>query len=144
MTEMFKIRSRVAAAPAIPTHAAKVGKAKAVLGLLAALSAAPVVRMRPLASWVVLGGAAALLPVAQVQAAQPVQAQASGQVVRVNLDQGKIAIKHGAIGKLDLPAMTLVYHVDPALLRGIAVGDAVSFTAERANGQYRLVELEKK
>ncbi len=96
------------------------------------------------AAWVMAALPVMLCPVAQVQAAQPVQAQASGQVVRVNPDQGKIAIKHGAIGKLDLPAMTLVYHVNPALLRGIAVGDTVSFTAERADGQYRLVALEKK
>ncbi|MBN9401534.1 MAG: copper-binding protein, partial [Burkholderiales bacterium] len=66
-----------------------------------------------------------------------------GEVVRVNAPAGKIAIRHGAIDKLDLPAMTLVYHVDPALLAGIAVGDRVEFTAERAGGQYRIVELKK-
>ncbi len=87
--------------------------------------------------------AAALAVPAIVSAAPPVQAQASGQVVRVDARAGKIAIRHGAIGKLDLPAMTLVYHVDPALLAGIAVGDRVEFTAERAGGQYRIVELKK-
>ena len=76
--------------------------------------------------------------------AQPVQAQASGQVVRVDAAAGKIAIKHDAISKLDIPAMTLVYHLDPALLRGIAVGDSVNFTATRDQGQYRIVALEKK
>ncbi|MGE4451443.1 copper-binding protein [Castellaniella sp.] len=77
------------------------------------------------------------------RAAAPVQARASGEVVRVNAPAGKIAIRHGAIDKLDLPAMTLVYHVDPALLAGIAVGDRVEFTAERTGGQYRIVELKK-
>lgn len=85
---------------------------------------------------------AAMLPVQAVHA-QAVQAQATGQVVRINAGAGKIAIRHGAIGKLDLPAMTLVYRVDPALLKGIAVGDPVSFTAERAGGQYRITELKK-
>lgn len=92
--------------------------------------------------WLVLPVLAAALPV-QVAQAQPVQAQATGQVVRIDAAAGKIAIRHGAIGKLDLPAMTLVYHVAPALLKGIAVGDRVDFTAERAGGQYRLTELKK-
>jgi Cu/Ag efflux protein CusF len=90
-----------------------------------------------------IGLAAALALPAQVQAAEPVQAQARGEVVRVNPEAGKIAIRHGAIARLDLPAMTLVYHIDPALLKGIAPGDTVSFTAERAGGQYRIVELKK-
>lgn len=92
--------------------------------------------------WFALPIAATVLPV-QAAHAQPVQAQATGQVVRITADAGKIAIRHGAIGKLDLPAMTLVYHIDPALLKGIAVGDQVSFTAERAGGQYRITELKK-
>ncbi|MGB3835621.1 copper-binding protein [Castellaniella sp.] len=95
------------------------------------------------------GGAALLVsilavgvPVAVVQA-QSVQAQASGTVVRVTPDKGKIAIRHSAISKLDLPAMTLVYHLDPALLAGVQNGDKVDFTAERRNGQYWVVKLEK-
>lgn len=88
--------------------------------------------------------AAAAMAVSMVAtAAQPVQAHAQGTVVRVNAAQGKIAIRHGEISALDLPAMTLVYHIDPALLRGVAAGDSVSFTAERAGGQYRIVDLKK-
>ncbi|MDY0309996.1 MAG: copper-binding protein [Castellaniella sp.] len=87
--------------------------------------------------------AAALALPGVVSAAAPVQAQASGEVVRVNAAGGKIAIRHGAIDKLDLPAMILVYHADPALLAGIAAGDRVDFTAERASGHYRIVALKK-
>lgn len=102
----------------------------------------------PLAGGAALPGVLPLAAVALaapgvVLAATPVRAQASGEVVRVNAGAGKIAIRHGAIGKLDLPAMTLMYHIDPALLAGIAVGGAVDFTAERADGQYRIVELKK-
>ncbi len=82
------------------------------------------------------------VPVAVVQA-QSVQAQASGTVVRVTPDKGKITIRHSAISKLDLPAMTLVYHLDPTLLAGVQPGDKVDFTAERRNGQYWVVKLEK-
>jgi Cu/Ag efflux protein CusF len=101
--------------------------------LLAALSLPSALIALPLA--------AALVP-SNAQA-KVVQAQASGQVVRVDAGAGKIAIRHGAIRKLELPAMTLVYHADPALLTGIAAGDTVDFTAERVGGQYRIVELEK-
>lgn len=85
---------------------------------------------------------AATMPAALVQA-QPIQAQSSGTVVRVIPGSGKVAIRHPAISKLDLPAMTLVYHLDPALLAGIKAGDKVDFTAERRDGQYRIVALEK-
>ncbi|MFT0533817.1 copper-binding protein [Castellaniella hirudinis] len=80
----------------------------------------------------------------QVAQAQPVQARASGQVVRITPTAGKIAIRHGAIPKLELPAMTLVYHLDVVLLDGIVVGDIVEFTAQRANQQYRIIALKKK
>ncbi|MGB6241516.1 MAG: copper-binding protein [Castellaniella sp.] len=87
--------------------------------------------------------AALALPVTAAAQAQPVQAQASGQVVRIDAAAGKIAIRHDAISKLELPAMTLVYRVDPALLSGIAVGDAVDFTAQRASGRYQITALKK-
>jgi len=80
---------------------------------------------------------------AQVAVAQPVQAQSSGKVVRVDPAKGKIAIQHGAIAPLDLPAMTLVYQIDPALLAGVSVGDVVKFTAERSDKRYRIVQLKK-
>ncbi len=75
--------------------------------------------------------------------AQNVQAQSSGKVIRVDQAKGKIALQHGAIPKLELPAMTLVYLIDGKLLLGIAVGDNVNFTAERAGGKYRIIELKK-
>ncbi len=78
--------------------------------------------------------------------AAPVQAQqadASGEVRRVDMAKGTIAIKHGPIRELQLPAMTLVYRTEPALLQGIAVGDTVKFTATRQNGEYVITKLSK-
>ena len=46
-------------------------------------------------------------------------------------------------GTRELPLICPHGHVDPALLAGISVGDRVDFTAERAGGQYRIVELKK-
>ncbi|CUJ17717.1 copper-binding protein [Achromobacter sp. 2789STDY5608621] len=64
------------------------------------------------------------------------QAEASGEVRRVDPAAGKVTIKHDAIAALDLPAMTLVYQADPSLLAKIKAGDKVRFTAERKDGKY--------
>ncbi len=76
-------------------------------------------------------------------AAQAQQASASGEVRRVDAAAGKITIKHGAISDLQLPAMTLVYRADPALLAAIKPGDKVKFTAKREGGQYVITEISK-
>lgn len=78
--------------------------------------------------------------------AVPAQAQegsGSGEVRRVDAQAGKVTIKHGPIGELELPAMTLVYRADPALLAGLQPGDKVRFTARRENGHYVVVEISK-
>lgn len=71
------------------------------------------------------------------------EATASGEVRRVDLREGKVTIKHGAISGLELPAMTLVYRAAPALLKDIKPGDRVKFTARREAGQYVLTEISK-
>lgn len=64
------------------------------------------------------------------------QADATGEVRRVDAAAGKVTIKHDAIKALDLPAMSLVYQADPALLANIKPGDKVRFTASRKDGKY--------
>ncbi|MCG7328588.1 copper-binding protein [Achromobacter sp. ACRQX] len=64
------------------------------------------------------------------------QADATGEVRRVDAAAGKVTIKHDAIKALDLPAMSLVYQADPALLANIKAGDKVRFTATRKDGKY--------
>jgi len=76
-------------------------------------------------------------------AAQAQQASASGEVRRVDMAAGKVTLKHDAIAALDLPAMTLVYQADPALLAGLKPGDKVSFTAERRDGRYVVTEISR-
>lgn len=91
--------------------------------------------------WALAAGAAAA---AFVTVAVAQQAQASGEVRRIDAAAGKITIKHGAIGELQLPAMTLVYRVDPALLQDIQAGDQVQFVAARQNDQYVILEIRKR
>ncbi len=71
------------------------------------------------------------------------EASASGEVRRMDAAAGKITLKHGAIADLELPAMTLVYRVDVALLGDIKPGDKVKFTARRENGQYVITKISK-
>jgi Cu/Ag efflux protein CusF len=85
----------------------------------------------PLAVAAVVAVVAAAAPLAFAQ-----QADASGEVRRVDPAAGKVTIKHDAIKQLDLPAMTLVYEADPALLANIKAGDKVRFTATRKDGKY--------
>ncbi|NYT38069.1 copper-binding protein [Allopusillimonas soli] len=90
----------------------------------------------------ILAAALAVTSFYSVQAVAQ-EASASGEVRRVDAKAGKVTIKHGAISDLDLPAMTLVYRCDPALLAGIKPGDKVKFKAKRENGQYVVTEISK-
>lgn len=91
-----------------------------------------------------LAGALGLAAVsAYVVVAQAQEASASGEVRRLDAAAGKITLKHGAIDALQLPAMTLVYKIDPALLAGIKPGDKVKFTAQRDGGDYVVTKIEK-
>lgn len=96
-----------------------------------------------------LTGAAVLLALAapltmQVAQAQAKQATATGEIRKIDMSEGKVMIRHGAIADLSLPAMTLVYRIDAALLAGLKPGDTVTFTAQRdADGQYRIVKIGK-
>jgi Cu(I)/Ag(I) efflux system periplasmic protein CusF len=71
------------------------------------------------------------------------QATAMGEVRRVDAQQGTVALRHGEIKDLDLPAATLVYHAAPALLKDIKPGDKVRFTATRQDGKYVVTAIDK-
>ncbi len=69
----------------------------------------------------------------------------TGEVRRLDPANKKITIKHGAISELDLPAMTLVYLIDPPLMQGLAPGDTVRFTARRSEGgEYIIIHIRKR
>ncbi len=71
------------------------------------------------------------------------QAEATGEVRRVDATEGKITIKHGAIKELNLPAMTLIYEAPPALLADIQPGDKVRFTVVHKDGKYVITALSR-
>ncbi|ETF03085.1 RND transporter [Advenella kashmirensis W13003] len=97
------------------------------------------VRVKKSIAAVILGLAAAVAVTGVAQAQET--GRGSGEVRRIQPDQGKIAIKQGAISDLKLPAMTLSYRIDASLLKNIKPGDSVSFTAERVGKEYVIKEI---
>lgn len=87
---------------------------KTWIPLLAALAIAAPLHAEPVAA-----------PVAQANV------MTDGVVRRVDVANGKLTLRHGPIVNLDMPAMTMVFRVQPLeLMKGLKVGDAVKFHAE--------------
>ena len=72
-------------------------------------------------------------------------ASISGEVKKIDVNAGKITLKHGAAKSLGMDEpMTMVYRVkDPALLKQVKVGDKVSFEAEEAASGYTVTKIQK-
>ena len=68
-----------------------------------------------------------------------------GVISRIDVQNGKVGIKHEAIANLKMPAMTMVFRVaDPALLKDLKVGDAVRFHAENPAGKLTVTAIQKR
>jgi Cu/Ag efflux protein CusF len=68
-----------------------------------------------------------------------------GEVTKVDESAGKITIKHGPIKKFDMEGgMTMVFRAqDPGLLKQVKPGDKIKFEADKINGQFTVMKLEK-
>jgi len=70
-------------------------------------------------------------------------AMAEGVVRKIDLANGKITLKHGAIVNLDMPPMTMVFRVQPPdLLNTVKAGDKVRFHAEQRDGGLTVTAIE--
>lgn len=59
----------------------------------------------------------------------------AGEVRKIDIEQGKLTIKHGPIENLQMPGMTMVFKAaNPAMLDKLQVGDKIEFAVEKANG----------
>lgn len=56
-----------------------------------------------------------------------------GVIRRIDLDAGKITIRHGELANLAMPAMTMTFTGDRTMLRDYKVGDRIRFRAERSS-----------
>jgi Cu(I)/Ag(I) efflux system periplasmic protein CusF len=67
----------------------------------------------------------------------------SGEVRKVDTDQGKVTLKHEAITNLDMPGMTMIFRADkPEMLKDLKVGDKVRFHAESVGGAIVVTHIE--
>ena len=68
-----------------------------------------------------------------------------GEVTKVDESAGKITIKHGAMPKFDMgDGMTMVFRAnDPAILKQVKAGDKIKFEADKVNGQFTVMKVEK-
>ncbi len=83
----------------------------------------------------------AMLTALTVAAQSP---DADGEVTKIDKAQAKVTLRHGEIKSLDMPAMTMVFRVNDAkLLDSLAVGDKVRFAAEKRDGAYTVVAIQK-
>lgn len=86
----------------------------------------------------ILGGLIVGLGVALSVQAQPVD----GEVKKIDVDAGKITLKHGPIQNLDIPAMQMAFRVaNPAWLQKLQVGDKVTFEADKVGGQFTVTVI---
>lgn len=66
----------------------------------------------------------------------------SGVVRNVDMAQGKITIKHGAIKNLGMPSMTMIFKAkDTAMLNAVKTGDMVQFIVERQSGALVITDI---
>ncbi len=74
------------------------------------------------------------------------QSLIDGQVTKIDASAGKITIKHGPMKKFDMEGgMTMVFRAnDPAILKQVKAGDKIRFEADKVNGQFTLMKVEKK
>ena len=66
-----------------------------------------------------------------------------GEVRKVDIEAGKLTLKHADIKSLDMPAMTMVFNVkDKAMLDKLKAGDKVKFKAINDGGKFTVTEIQ--
>jgi len=70
-------------------------------------------------------------------------AMTEGEVRKVDKAAKKITLKHGPIVNLDMPGMTMVFHVkDSKMLEQVKAGDKVKFRAEKVGEDITVTMIE--
>ncbi len=86
----------------------------------------------------------AAAPAATASAAASALPMVSAEVRKVDLENKKINLKHGEIKNLDMPGMSMVFQVkNVAMLENIKAGDKVMFTADKVDGAFMVMSIEK-
>ena len=56
-----------------------------------------------------------------------------GVIRKIDLDAGKVTIRHGELANLGMPAMTMTFASNKAMLKDYKIGDKIQFRAERSD-----------
>lgn len=68
---------------------------------------------------------------------------ADGEVRKLDLETGKVTLKHGEIKSLDMPPMTMIFSAsDKAMLAPLKVGDKVRFKVVHEAGKYVVTDIQ--
>jgi uncharacterized cupredoxin-like copper-binding protein len=65
----------------------------------------------------------------------------SGKIKKIDAKAGKVTIIHGPLPKLDMPAMTMVFRADEAMIAKMSEGKEVEFVADRVNGKLTVTAI---
>ncbi len=66
-----------------------------------------------------------------------------GEVRKVDLEAGKITIRHGEIKHLEMPGMTMVFTArEKSLLEKVKTGDLVRFMVVHEGGKFIVTEIQ--
>ena len=66
-----------------------------------------------------------------------------GEVRKIDMEAGKVTLKHGEIKNLDMPGMTMVFVVkDKAMLDKLKAGDKVKFKAINDGGKFTVTDIQ--
>jgi Cu/Ag efflux protein CusF len=68
---------------------------------------------------------------------------AEGQILKIDLEAGKVTIKHGDIRSVGMPPMTMVFPVkDKSMLGGVKSGDKINFKVVRETGHLVVTDIQ--
>ena len=82
-------------------------------------------------------------PAAAAAAAAGTGSLTDGEVRQIDLEAGKVTLKHAEIKSLDMPAMTMVFVVkDKAMLDKLKTGDKVKFKVVNDGGKFTVTEIQ--
>ena len=92
-------------------------------------------------SQIVMSQAVTSTPV--TESAKSTADMANGEVRKLDRENKKITLKHGAIKNLDMPGMTMVFQVkESALLDNLKAGDKVKFKAEQSGNAIVVTDIQ--
>ena len=68
--------------------------------------------------------------------------EGTAAVKTIDMEKGVVKLAHGPVASLKWPAMTMNFKfIDSALIQGIKVDDAVTFTFIKSNGDYVVTHI---